>query len=99
MTVVGDDYGLHAANELPPAANTLPLLHPFRRLRCHDLRHRDRPVPHRLPRAGASTTVGRQQVNGPLLAHIGARKGFDVSFAPFARPGSNIVTLTADVRD
>jgi hypothetical protein len=38
-------------------------------------------------------------VNGPLLAHIGARKGFDVAFAPFARPGSNIVTMTADVRD
>jgi hypothetical protein len=38
-------------------------------------------------------------VNGPLLAHIGARKGFDVTFAPFARTGSNIITMTADVRD
>ncbi len=37
--------------------------------------------------------------NGPLLAHIGGRKGFDVSFAPFAhRTGTNIVTMTAQVR-
>ena len=38
-------------------------------------------------------------MNGPLLAHIGARKGFDVAFAPFRRPGSNIITMTAAVRD
>ena len=38
-------------------------------------------------------------VNGPLLAHVGRRRGFDVQFAPFAhRSGGNIVTMTAQVQ-
>ena len=39
-------------------------------------------------------------VNGPLLQLIGNRRGFDVQIAPFgARPGTNVKTLTAQVRD
>ena len=39
-------------------------------------------------------------VNGPLLAHVGRRKGFDVQYAPFRhRNGGHIVTMTAQVRD
>ena len=39
-------------------------------------------------------------VNGPLLALLASRRGFDVRFAPFKqRPGSNVKTLTAQVRD
>jgi hypothetical protein len=39
-------------------------------------------------------------LNGPLLAHIGRRRGFDVDFQRFAhRTGTNIVTMTAQVRD
>jgi hypothetical protein len=39
-------------------------------------------------------------VNGPLLALLASRRGFDVQFSPFAqRPGSHIKTLTAQVRD
>jgi len=39
-------------------------------------------------------------INGPLLAHVGGRMGFDVRFEPFRhREGTNIVTMTAQVRD
>jgi hypothetical protein len=39
-------------------------------------------------------------VNGPLLQLVASRRGFDVRFEPFRqRPGSNIKTLTAQVRD
>jgi len=39
-------------------------------------------------------------VNGRLLQAIGSRRGFDVSFAPFAyRTGANIMTMTARARD
>ncbi|MGI8532873.1 MAG: hypothetical protein ACR2KN_07695 [Geodermatophilaceae bacterium] len=81
--------------------DTLPLLHPYGRLVCHDLFITD---------VGQSRTGFRgpgkydgsvvNWVNGPLLAHIGTRKGVDVRYAPFAhRSGTNIVTMTATVRD
>ena len=39
-------------------------------------------------------------VNGPLLQLVASRRGFGVEFTPFRqRPGSNIVTLTAQARD
>ena len=39
-------------------------------------------------------------VNGPLLAHVGRRMGFDVTFEDFRhRAGGHIVTMTAQPRD
>jgi hypothetical protein len=38
-------------------------------------------------------------VNGPLLALAGSRRGFDVQITPARRPGVNVKTLTAQVRD
>jgi hypothetical protein len=39
-------------------------------------------------------------VNGPLLQHVGRRRGFGVTLAPFGhRVGSKVSTLTAQVRD
>jgi len=38
-------------------------------------------------------------VNGPLLALAGNRRGFDVQIAASRRPGANVKTLTAQVRD
>ena len=39
-------------------------------------------------------------VNGPLLQLLANRRGFHVAFSPFTqRPGSNVKTLTAQVRD
>ncbi len=101
MTATGGDLRLHAANGAAASfAETLPLLHPFGRLQCHDIFVTSTDQ-YRTGFRGPGKYDGSvvNWVNGPLLAHIGARKGFDVSFAPFARPGSNIVTLTADVRD
>ena len=101
MTATGGDVRLHAANGAAASfAETLPLLHPFGRLQCHDIfvtAVEEYRAGFRGPGKYDGSVVN--WVNGPLLAHIGARKGFDVTFAPFARPGSNIVTMTADVRD
>jgi hypothetical protein len=39
-------------------------------------------------------------VNGALLAHVGARLGYEIGFSAFThRTGSNVKTLTAHVRD
>jgi len=81
--------------------DTLPLLHPYGRLVCHDLFITDVDQSHtgfRGPGKYDGSVVN--WVNGPLLAHIGSRKGMDVRYAPFAhRKGTNIVTMTAQVRD
>jgi hypothetical protein len=81
--------------------STLPLLHPFGRLVCHDLFVTDLTA-FRTAFRGPGKYDGSvvNWVNGPLLAFIGRRKGFDVSYAPFAhRTGANIVTMTAQVRE
>ena len=80
------DVRMHVSNgALASFADTLPLLHPFGRLQCHDLF---------LTESGQYLTgfhgPGKYDgsvvnwVNGPLLAHGGNRRGFDVQFAPFA---------------
>jgi hypothetical protein len=97
----GGDVRLHVSNGAATSfAETVPLLHPYGRLHCHDLFVTD-PQQYRNGFRGPGKYDGSvvNWVNGPLLAHLGARKGFDVSFAPFQRSGSNIVTMTADVRD
>lgn len=97
----GGDVRMHVANGAAASfSETLPLLHPYGRLQCHDIFVTD-PVQYRTGFRGAGKYDGSvvNWVNGPLLAHIGARKGFDVSFTPFARQGSNIITMHADVRD
>jgi len=82
-------------------AETLPLLHPFGRLQCHDLFLDDITRYHNGffgPGKYDGSVVN--WVNGPLLRHIGGRAGFDVRVAPFAaRPSSNVKTLTVAVRE
>ncbi|NMH97669.1 class I SAM-dependent methyltransferase [Pseudonocardia acidicola] len=102
LLATGGDVRLHVANGAAASfAETLPLLHPFGRLQCHDLfvtaidQYR---TGFRGPGKYDGSVVN--WVNGPLLAHIGTRKGFDVTFAPFAhRAGSHITTMTVNVRD
>lgn len=81
--------------------DTLPLLHPYGRLQCHDLFVTDLhqyQTGFRGPGKYDGSVVN--WVNGPLLENIGTRRGFDVRCAPFAhRTASNIVTLTAQVRE
>jgi hypothetical protein len=81
--------------------DTVPLLHPYGRLICHDLFVTDVHA-YRTGFRGPGKYDGSivNWLNGPLLAHIGRRKGFDVDYRRFAhRTGTNIVTMTAQVRD
>ena len=98
----GADLRMHVSNgAVASFTETLPLLHPFGKLVCHDLFARDVGA-YRTGFRGPGKYDGSvvNWVNGPLLAHIGRRRGFDVSYAPFAhRGGTNIVTMTAQVRD
>jgi hypothetical protein len=96
------DVRMHVNNgALSSFAQTLPLLHPFGRLQCHDLFLTD--ISHyRTGFYGPGKYDGSvvNWINGPLLHRVGSRSGFDVQIAPFAgRPSSNIKTLTAQVRE
>jgi hypothetical protein len=96
------DIRLHVNNgALSSFAETLPLLHPFGRLQCHDLfvtEVRDYQSSFYGPGKYDGSVVN--WVNGPLLQHVGRRGGFDVRISPFAqRPSANIKTLTAAVRE
>jgi hypothetical protein len=96
------DVRMHVSNgTLSSFADTLPLLHPFGRVVCHDLFTTDSGQ-YRAGFYGPGKYDGStvNWVNGPLLQLFASRRGFDVSFAPFKeRPGANIKTLTAQVRD
>jgi hypothetical protein len=98
----GGDTRMHVSNgTLSSFAETLPLLHPFGRLRCHDLfvvDYREYGTGFFGPGKYDGSVVN--WVNGALLAHLGSRLGFDIRFSAFAhRSGSNVKTLTAQVRD
>ncbi len=81
--------------------DSLPLLHPFGMLQCHDIivtniqQYRST---FRGPGKYDGSVVN--WVNGPLLATIARRRGYEVSFQSFAhRTGSNIVTMTARIQE
>jgi hypothetical protein len=96
------DLRMHVNNgALSSFAETLPLLHPFGRLQCHDLFLTD-VHQYRSGFFGPGKYDGSvvNWVNGPLLRHIGGRAGFEVRISPFAaRPTASVRTLTAQVRD
>jgi hypothetical protein len=101
LDAVGD-LRMHVNNgALASFAHTLPLLHPFGRLQCHDLFLTDiRQYLTSFCGPGKYDGSVVNWVNGPLLRHVGNRAGFSVDIAPFsARPSSNVKTLTAQVRD
>ena len=81
--------------------DSLPLLHPYGVLQCHDLfattmEHYE--TGFRGPGKYDGSVVN--WVNGLVLAAVARRRGFDISFERFAhRSGSNIITLTARVRE
>jgi hypothetical protein len=96
------DVRMHVSNgALSSFAGTLPLLHPFGRVVCHDLfltgRHQYRTGFYGPGKYDGSVV---NWVNGPLLQLFAGRRGFDVRFSPFRqRPSANVKTLTAQVRD
>lgn len=96
------DIRMHVNNgALTSFVDTLPLLHPFGRLQCHDLFLTDSEQ-YRTGFYGPGKYDGSvvNWVNGPLLQHVGRRRGFDVRISEFAqRPGAKVKTLTADMRD
>ncbi|MGH8967114.1 MAG: hypothetical protein ACRDXB_17550, partial [Actinomycetes bacterium] len=98
----GADIRMHVNNgAVASFVDTIPLLHPYGRLICHDLFVTDVHA-YRTGFRGPGKYDGSivNWLNGPLLAHIGRRKGFDVDYQRFAhRTGTNIVTMTAQVRD
>jgi hypothetical protein len=93
---------MHVSNgALSSFADTLPLLHPFGRMVCHDL-FTTRPADYRDGFFGPGKYDGSvvNWVNGPLLQLFASRRGFDVRFSTFKqRSASNVKTLTVQVRD
>ncbi|HEY2507694.1 MAG TPA: hypothetical protein VGI58_14360 [Streptosporangiaceae bacterium] len=96
------DIRVHVNNgALSSFAETLPLLHPFGRLQCHDLFLTD-VRQYRTGFYGPGKYDGSvvNWINGPLLNRIASRSGFEVRISPFAqRPAANVKTLTAQVRE
>jgi hypothetical protein len=96
------DVRMHVSNgALASLTGTLPLLHPFGRVQCHDL-FLTGARQYRTGFYGPGKYDGSvvNWVNGPLLQLVASRRGFGVQFTPFRqRPGSNITTLTAQARD
>ena len=93
---------MHVSNgALASFIDTLTLLHPFGKLVCHDLFVTDvQGYRSRFRGPGKYDGSVVNWVNGPLLAHVGRRNGFEVRYAPFRhRSGGSIVTMTAQVRD
>ena len=101
--IEGDgDVRMHVSNgALSSLTGTLPLLHPFGRVQCHDL-FLTGSQQYRTGFYGPGKDDGSvvNWVNGPLLQLVASRRGFGLAFTPFRqRPGSNITTLTAQARD
>jgi hypothetical protein len=96
------DIRMHVSNgALASFAGTLPLLHPFGRLQCHDL-FLTGPDAYHTGFHGPGKYDGSvvNWVNGPLLALAGNRRGFDVQIASLpGNPQANVKTLTAQARD
>lgn len=96
------DIRMHVSNGAARSfAETLPLLHPFGVLQCHDLFVTDvheYAAGFRGPGKYDGSVVN--WVNGSLLGAIGSRRGFEVAYTPFVyRGGANVRTLTARVRE
>jgi hypothetical protein len=96
------DVRMHVSNgTLASFTDTLPLLHPFGRIVCHDL-FTTAPGEYHSGFFGPGKYDGSvvNWVNGPLLQLLGSRRGFSVAFSPFKqRPASHVKTMTAQVRD
>jgi hypothetical protein len=96
------DVRMHVSNGATASfSDTLPLLHPLGVLQCNDLFVTDvgqYATSFRGPGKYDGSVVN--WVNGPMLAAIGSRRGFDVTFEPFAhRAGTNVLTMSARARD
>jgi len=98
----GGDTRMHVSNgALSSFADTLPLLHPFGQMVCHDL-FTTGPREYQAGFYGPGKYDGSvvNWVNGPLLQLFASRRGFDVRFSAFKqRPSSHVKTMSVQVRD
>jgi hypothetical protein len=96
------DIRMHVSNgALASFSDTLPLLHPYGRVICHDL-FLTQPAGYHNGFFGPGKYDGSvvNWVNGPLLQLVGNRRGFDVVIEPLrGRPAGAVKTLVAQVRD
>jgi hypothetical protein len=102
IALAAGDLRMHISNGAAASfADTLQLLHPHGVLQCHDLFVTDmRQYLNGFRGPGKYDGSVVNWVNGRLLAAIGSRRGFDVTFSPFAhRTGANVMTMTAHARD
>jgi hypothetical protein len=101
LTAIGD-VRMHISNGAAASfLDSLPLLHPFGQLLCQDIFVTDASMYERSFRGpGKYDGSVVNWVNGPLLAAIGRRNGYEVEFEAFQhRSGSNILTLKARVQE
>ncbi|MBW0118770.1 SAM-dependent methyltransferase [Pseudonocardia abyssalis] len=98
----GADLRMHVSNgAVTSFVESLKLLHPYGTLVCHDLFVTE-VEGYRTHFRGPGKYDGSvvNWVNGPLLAHVGRRHGFDIRYERFRhRSGGNIVTMSAQVGD
>jgi hypothetical protein len=101
LTAIGD-VRMHISNGAAASfLDSLPLLHPFGQLLCQDIFVTDASMYERSFRGpGKYDGSVVNWVNGPLLAAIGRRNGYEVEYEAFQhRSGSNILTLKARVQE
>jgi len=101
VTAVGD-VRMHISNGAASSfLDSLPLLHPFGILQCHDIFVTDASQYQRSFRGpGKYDGSVVNWVNGSILAAVGRRNGYDVEYETFThRTGSNIMTMIARLQE
>jgi hypothetical protein len=96
------DVRMHISNGAASSfLDSLPLLHPFGILQCHDIFVTDAGQYQRSYRGpGKYDGSVVNWVNGAILAAVGRRNGYEVTYETFVhRTGSNIMTLIARVQE
>lgn len=96
------DVRMHISNGAASSfLDSLPLLHPFGLLQCHDIFVTDASQYQRSFRGpGKYDGSVVNWVNGAVLAAVGRRNGYEVEYETFThREGSNIMTMIARVQE
>jgi Putative S-adenosyl-L-methionine-dependent methyltransferase len=101
VNAVGD-VRMHISNGAASSfLDSLPLLHPFGLLQCHDIFVKDAAQYQRSFRGpGKYDGSVVNWVNGAILAAVGRRNGYEVEYETFThREGSNIMTMIARLQE
>jgi hypothetical protein len=94
------DVRMHVSNGAAASfLDSLPLLHPFGILQCLDIFVTDMAQYDGFRGPGKYDGSVVNWVNGPLLAAVARRHGYDAHYQTFNRQGSNIITLTARIQE